>query len=130
MVQIHLGPLNVSSGQGGSHPDEYRLEGQDVFELKEKLKGVFLDPTLLRHSRRPNGPVVAAVQPRNKLVLAVREQMSVEVVGRSDIRVSHPTAAPSEPGRSAATRHLERSVKHQVKLGSEASSGVGQMVCG
>jgi hypothetical protein len=65
MVQVHLGPLDVSPGQGGFHPDEHPLEPPGWRRTQRKLKGVFLVLTVLDDSRGS----AATVQLRKELVL-------------------------------------------------------------
>ena len=37
MVQIHLGPLNVSPGRGSFHPDEHCLKAPGISRTQRKL---------------------------------------------------------------------------------------------
>ena len=101
MVQVHLGPLNVSPGQGGCHPDEYPLEAARSASNSKKTQRHFPGPSRPRRLQGPEGSVVATIQLRNELVLPVWEQVAVEVVGRSDVRVPH---APHDLGRNLRVR--------------------------
>jgi hypothetical protein len=112
MVQIHLGPLNVSPGQAAVIPTSTPSRPPGWRRTQRKLKGVFLVLTVLDDSRGPQGSVVATVQLRNELVLPVWEQVAVKIVGRSDVRVPHAPhdlegiGAPVDHERGGRVAHL------------------------
>ena len=89
MVQIHLGPLNVSPGQGGFHPDEHSLEAPGMPSNSKKTQRRFPGPDVpwpLWTAPMLGRDDCPASQRARPLGL---EQVPVEVVSRSDVRVPH-----------------------------------------